>query len=153
MPDYIFALFHITAADAQKTNAERAAPQSRQVTPINKIYNWKRYQSIHVKVLILTSFSSQCFVTFSQHAEDSLVYSAPTFSKKKTGKRERRDVKAAEEEIIYSRVRALWKTNSTNKTPANTSRYRFYTLTDCFSGHIFSTVTLQCSWIFLLQYL
>ncbi|XP_060903525.1 uncharacterized protein LOC132981599 [Labrus mixtus] len=40
-----------------------------------------------------------------QSAEDSLVYSAPTFSKRRTDKREKRKVKAATEETIYTGVR------------------------------------------------
>ncbi|KAM7000525.1 uncharacterized protein LKV04_005380 [Tautogolabrus adspersus] len=40
-----------------------------------------------------------------QSAEDSLVYSAPTFSKRRTEKREKRKVKAATEETIYTVVR------------------------------------------------
>ncbi|XP_041654065.1 uncharacterized protein LOC121516728 [Cheilinus undulatus] len=41
-----------------------------------------------------------------QGAEASLIYCAPAFSKKRTGKRERRNVKAAEEETVYSGIRA-----------------------------------------------
>ncbi|XP_041654018.1 uncharacterized protein LOC121516695 [Cheilinus undulatus] len=44
-----------------------------------------------------------------QGTEASLVYCAPTFSKKRNGKRERRNVKAAEEETFYSGIRAAMR--------------------------------------------
>ncbi|XP_078116303.1 signal-regulatory protein beta-2-like isoform X2 [Sander vitreus] len=42
-----------------------------------------------------------------QRATDLLAYSAPTFNKRKTGRAERRNVKTAEEETIYTDVRTL----------------------------------------------
>ncbi|XP_070769853.1 uncharacterized protein [Enoplosus armatus] len=42
-----------------------------------------------------------------QKDEDSLVYSAPTFTGKKSGRLERRDAKTEEEESIYTDVRTL----------------------------------------------
>uniref|UniRef100_A0A3Q3F8G0 Ig-like domain-containing protein n=1 Tax=Labrus bergylta TaxID=56723 RepID=A0A3Q3F8G0_9LABR len=61
-----------------------------------------------------TAFNMNHFLTFifkqlnlpgRFYAEDSLVYSAPTFSKIRTDKREKRKVKAATEETIYTGVR------------------------------------------------
>uniref|UniRef100_A0A3Q3F1F9 Ig-like domain-containing protein n=1 Tax=Labrus bergylta TaxID=56723 RepID=A0A3Q3F1F9_9LABR len=49
--------------------------------------------------------TSNYVLLFSQSAEDSLVYSAPTFSKIRTDKREKRKVKAVTEETIYTGVR------------------------------------------------
>ncbi|XP_044061706.1 uncharacterized protein LOC122880526 isoform X2 [Siniperca chuatsi] len=42
-----------------------------------------------------------------QRDENSLVYSAPTFTKRKTGKAERRNVKTAEGETVYTDVRTF----------------------------------------------
>ncbi|XP_054453688.1 uncharacterized protein LOC129090174 isoform X1 [Anoplopoma fimbria] len=44
-----------------------------------------------------------------QRNEDSLVYSAPNFTKRKTGRAERKHVKTAEGETIYTDVRTLVK--------------------------------------------
>ncbi|KAM4555806.1 uncharacterized protein PAE49_014755 [Odontesthes bonariensis] len=42
-----------------------------------------------------------------QRDEDSLTYAAPTFTRKKAGRAERRNVKAPQEETVYTDVRAL----------------------------------------------
>lgn len=45
---------------------------------------------------------------FSQTSDDTLVYSAPTFSGRKSGRADRMEAKAEEEEqCIYSNVKAL----------------------------------------------
>ncbi|XP_068571580.1 signal-regulatory protein beta-2-like [Cebidichthys violaceus] len=44
-----------------------------------------------------------------QRNEDMLVYSAPTFTKRKTGRAERKNVKTAEGETVYTGVRTLMK--------------------------------------------
>ncbi len=58
---------------------------------------------MHVHTCHLIIFSN----VFPQKDEASLVYSAPTFIKRKAGKAERRNAKAAEREIVYSDVRAF----------------------------------------------
>ncbi|XP_068571281.1 signal-regulatory protein beta-2-like isoform X1 [Cebidichthys violaceus] len=44
-----------------------------------------------------------------QRNEDMLAYSAPTFTKRKTGRAERKNVKTAEGETVYTGVRTLMK--------------------------------------------
>lgn len=44
---------------------------------------------------------------FSQADEDSVVYSAPTFTCRKTGEAERRDAKTEEGESIYTTVKLV----------------------------------------------
>lgn len=46
-----------------------------------------------------------CFHMFSQTEEDLLIYSAPTFTDRKSIKVETRDAKTDEEEAIYTNVR------------------------------------------------
>jgi len=47
------------------------------------------------------------FSIFIQINEDLVEYSAPTFTKRKTGRAERKNVKPAEEETVYADVRTL----------------------------------------------
>ncbi|KAI9526202.1 hypothetical protein NQZ68_042211, partial [Dissostichus eleginoides] len=42
-----------------------------------------------------------------QREEDSITYSAPTFTKRKTGRADRKNKKSAEGETIYTDVRSL----------------------------------------------
>ncbi|XP_059201636.1 signal-regulatory protein beta-2-like [Centropristis striata] len=51
------------------------------------------------------SATAGCDQQSQQRHEDSLVYSAPTFSKKKTGRAERRNATAGDGETVYSDVR------------------------------------------------
>lgn len=53
-----------------------------------------------------------CLLIFSQADEDSVVYSAPTFTRRKSCKAERMDAETEVEVAIYTAVRAL-EMNST----------------------------------------
>ncbi|XP_069027617.1 uncharacterized protein [Embiotoca jacksoni] len=48
-----------------------------------------------------------------QRGEDSLIYSAPTFTRKKAGKAERRNMNAAEKDTVYSEVQSSKKAELT----------------------------------------
>ncbi|XP_078025594.1 uncharacterized protein LOC117260855 [Epinephelus lanceolatus] len=67
------------------------------------IYTIKKKTCDHCNaaVTLQTNAASQ------QRDEDSLAYSAPTFTKRKTGRADRRNVKAAEGETTYADVRTL----------------------------------------------
>ncbi|KAL7394808.1 hypothetical protein ABVT39_004610 [Epinephelus coioides] len=67
------------------------------------IYTIKKKTCYHCNaaVTLQTDAASQ------QRDEDSLAYSAPTFTKRKTGRADRRNVKAAEGETSYADVRTL----------------------------------------------
>ncbi|XP_078025595.1 uncharacterized protein LOC117260856 [Epinephelus lanceolatus] len=69
------------------------------------IYTIKKKTCYHCNaaVTLQTNAASQ------QRDEDSLAYSAPTFTKRKTGRADRRNVKAAEGETTYADVRTLVK--------------------------------------------
>uniref|UniRef100_A0A665WDF8 Ig-like domain-containing protein n=1 Tax=Echeneis naucrates TaxID=173247 RepID=A0A665WDF8_ECHNA len=57
--------------------------------------------------IFLYKCSIGIFLCLISEYEDRLTYSAPTFTRRKAGKVERRNEKAAEKETVYSGVRAL----------------------------------------------
>uniref|UniRef100_A0A665WDB2 Ig-like domain-containing protein n=1 Tax=Echeneis naucrates TaxID=173247 RepID=A0A665WDB2_ECHNA len=57
--------------------------------------------------IFLYKCSISIFLCFISEYEDRLTYSAPTFTRRKDGKVDRRNEKAAEKETVYSGVRAL----------------------------------------------
>uniref|UniRef100_A0A667WP10 Ig-like domain-containing protein n=1 Tax=Myripristis murdjan TaxID=586833 RepID=A0A667WP10_9TELE len=67
------------------------------------ILTWK---SMHFIKTNMCHFLTFCKL-FPQRDEDSLVYSAPSFTKREAGNSQMRDVKTAEGETIYADVRAF----------------------------------------------
>ena len=95
-----------TAAVALQTNLAAASVdhQSQQVR-----YEEKRCSQEVISLLVISHLVT-CLYMFSQTSDDSLVYSAPTFSGRKSSRADRREAKAAEEEeeeCIYTNVKAV----------------------------------------------
>ncbi|XP_019113987.2 uncharacterized protein LOC109138415 [Larimichthys crocea] len=66
------------------------------------IYNIKKKSSGNSAAVLETNAATACDQQSQQRDEDHLAYAAPTFTKRKAGKAERRNVKTAEGETIYS---------------------------------------------------
>lgn len=96
-------LFYISAAVKLQrvATADGVDHESQQVVYDEKMYVIETdCENIIICYLIL--FPN----IFSQADEDSMVYSAPTFTCRKTSEAERRDAKTEEEESIYTAVKA-----------------------------------------------